>query len=761
MRGEATLLDEPHHHALELLAAKALAEKEYAKAFEFSDRRCRIKPAPQPHCYLLRAEASLRMGKKPYAIADLDHALELGPDDTQANRRMLAWSKGERQRKAARALLANERDIGILRRAIDILGDHEPANFASMTVLDETIEGWVVWNGTSTAEVSMMTEDNVVSFFVEADPHHPLSSEHHRAANFSFARPKSHAPQSFAISAEGRQFFSFRAPGNANAPHRTPKIETASIAPSTIIIPVYADFAATKACLESVLIAMQRTRDFRVLLVDDAAPDSRITNYLRDFSRHSDVELLTNPRNLGFVGSINRALKNVRAGDVILLNADTIVPPGFVDRLAAAARSASDIGTVVPLSNNGEFSSFPIPNEVNDLGSYEDVVALDKIAAATTGLDAVDVPSGIGFCLYITRACLNAVGSLSENYQRGYLEDVDFCLRAREHGFRSVCAPSVYVGHEGSRSFKSEKRSLVARNLQVLDGKFPNYRQECSAFVAADPLRPAREAIERALPYRDERPRIIVAAGGALRAVAEARVSALLAQKQPAMTLEISNGETGPVVRPIGPEDAAPQNIRFALSELAEQQAFEDFLKTIQPSGFEIIDPAGIPTALLDTLIDSGIPYDVFIADAGLFFDPGEPILPGAISDTKTKSGIRPPQQKLRRLAEGADHMLLPCPMAEAFASRHLPKKKLTLLEQPSLPRQLRRQRRSQEREAQKLGILAFRASAEELTSIRALSRAFLDLRPDIGLVVIGSALDDLELIQDWKYLCHGIRCAG
>ena len=103
------------------------------------------------------------------------------------------------------------------------------------------------------------------------------------------------------------------------------------------------------------------------------------------------------------------------------------------------------------------------------------------------------------------------------------------------------------------------------------------------------------------------------------------------------MTLEISNGETGPVVRPIGSEDAAPQNIRFALSEPAERKAFEDFLEAIQPSGFEIIDPAGIPTALLDTLIDSGIPYDVFIADAGLFFGPGEPILPGAISDTKAK----------------------------------------------------------------------------------------------------------------------------
>jgi GT2 family glycosyltransferase len=47
-----------------------------------------------------------------------------------------------------------------------------------------------------------------------------------------------------------------------------------------------------------------------------------------------------------------------------------------------------------------------------------------------TGL-AVDVPNGIGFCLYVTRRCLDEVGLLSEAFQRGYLEDVDFCLRAR------------------------------------------------------------------------------------------------------------------------------------------------------------------------------------------------------------------------------------------------------------------------------------------------------------------------------------------
>src|SRR5262249_18508738 len=160
---------------------------------------------------------------------------------------------------------------------------------------------------------------------------------------------------------------------------------------------------------------------------------------------------------------------HVGNGDIILLNSDTIVPVGFVDRLAAAARSSPDIGTVMPLSNNGDLAGFPVRNSASPLGSLEAVERLDKIATVVNAGRVVDIPNGVGFCLYITRECLDAVGLLSEEFHRGYLEDADFCLRAREHGFRNVCAPSVYVGHEGSKSFGTEKRSLVVRNLAGLE----------------------------------------------------------------------------------------------------------------------------------------------------------------------------------------------------------------------------------------------------------------------------------------------------
>ena len=749
MQGDAPIIDQLHHQDLELLAAQALAGNDYTRAFELADRRCRIAPAPQPNCYLLRAESSFRMGRQAYAIADLDKALELAPDDAQANRRMLAWSKGPRKTKAARSLLTNARDAEVLRKAIEALQHHGPAKFASMMVLDESVEGWAVWDGTAAAEVSIVTPDNTVSFFIDADPFHVLRSDGRSAASFSVARPRSTVPQSLVISVDGDPIFSLRAPGNVNLPETSSQAGVGNdVAIPTVIIPIYADLSATKACLNSVLKAM-RSDTYKVLLVSDAPADSRIQQYLDGFVERTGIEMLVNSTNMGFVGSVNRALAAVETGDVVLLNSDTVVPPGFVTRLAAAAHSSADIGTVVPLSNNGEFSSFPIANDVNELGSYDDIVALDRIAASVNQTNPVDIPSGIGFCLYITRACLDAVRCLSEHYQRGYLEDVDLCLRARELGLRSVCAPSIYVGHEGSRSFKAEKHSLVVRNLQVLEDRFPHYRNECSAFVALDPLRPAREAIERSLPSYGDHPRVIVVGTGAVRATAQARSRASLSNDQPTMLLEITQGAAGPVVRPVGPDGTAPQNIRFAISEVSGQAALDQFLSAIRPARYEILDPASVPSSLLDRIVQGPTPYDIFIADSGLFYPPeqsprvrnADPSNPqDTDSGKEAASRIRLWQRQWQTVAESADHVLAPCPMAMAFASRHLSNVRVSKVDE--IDRQVSRHR------GERLGILAFRASSDELEMIHDLAHAVLDRRPELNVVVIGSTLDDRRLMK-------------
>ncbi len=755
-----TIFDEPHHLALELLAAKALADNEAERAFELSDRRCRIEPTPQPHCYLLRAEASFRLGQKSYALDDLGKVLETAPDDVEANRRLLAWSRGSRQHRAARSLLKTERNTDVLRQALQVLGDDNDGAYASIKVLDETIEGWAAWNQGSLAEVSIRVGNDVISSFIEPDPFHALSGERIRAAGFALTRPRSCEPQLASIAIDGRVFYSVRMPGNEASPKNSPQQTNlaADADEITVIVPVYVDFKATKSCVESLLKAIQQSPGTRVVLVDDATPDLKIKRYLSDIAKQPGVEVLTNARNSGFVGSINRALHHVRHGDVILLNSDTVLPPGFSDRLRAAAKSAPDIGTVNPLSNNGEFSSFPVPNQINDLGTLREVVALDRLAAETNENRVVDLPSGIGFCLYVTRACLNAVGFLSEKYQRGYLEDVDFCLRAREAGFRSVCTTSVYVGHVGSRSFKSEKRSLVVRNLEVLDRKFPTYRNECLAFAAADPLKAARQAIERQLPYPGKEPRMLVTGEGALGEVAQGRADALVSQGQCTIILSIRRTPSGPTVCLKDAAGGIPQNIEFDISQPAEIQSLEDFLKRASLKTIEIADPASVPPRLLDLLIDGHAPYELLLGDAGLLCPHGVSLeIAGADlkptpdeerqsrHDAPDQADLRSWRNRWRAVAASARRILAPCPMAKAFAEPYFPGLKIVSL-QASDERAVAA--KSRPRPAAKLGILVLRGSADELIALRGLTRAIFRTQPDLPVVIIGKTLDDRELMQ-------------
>jgi GT2 family glycosyltransferase len=416
-----------------------------------------------------------------------------------------------------------------------------------------------------------------------------------------------------------------------------------------------------------------------VVLVNDATPNDRLAKYLAKMANLQSVELLNNERNLGFVGSVNRALDHVRKGDIILLNSDTIVPSGFVNRLIAAARLSSDIGTITPLSNNGDLAGFPVRNVASPIGSLETVQSIDNIAAGVNADQVVDIPNGVGFCLYITRECLDAVGFLSEDFDRGYLEDVDFCLRAREHGFRSVCAPSVYVGHVGTKSFGTSKRSLVLRNLDILERRFPKYRIEYGAFSLLDPLRPYRAAIEREVPAPSTSPRLLVTGVGVVGAVTRARVRELVTDAQSVMVLEVRHGGRGPTISITNGAGGIPQSIQFALFSAIERAALFDYVKKLQPSRIEILDPANLPPMLVCLLVDLKVPYEIFIADAGLLSRLGEPValsaarlaacrsprLNKAITSTVDRVGGREATEGWLNMVRGAQRILVPCEHAK------------------------------------------------------------------------------------------------
>jgi|GEM_PF-2801568 len=264
-----------------------------------------------------------------------------------------------------------------------------------------------------------------------------------------------------------------------------------------IVIPVYKDFFSLKRCINSIYASKNKI-NFELILINDASPELEVSKYLDNLSQRRNITILKNEVNLGFVKSANLGLFYRLEGDCLLLNSDTIVYSNWLDRLHEAAYSNDKIATVTPLSNNSELTSYPIIQHNNLFEQFNSLKAIDDIAATKNKKQYIDIPSGVGFCFYIKRQCLNECGGLNEtDILRGYGDEAEFCQRIEGQGWRNICATNVFVAHEGGKSFNHEKRKLALKNMEYLEKVYPDYKQNYLSFIREDSLRRYRYNIEK------------------------------------------------------------------------------------------------------------------------------------------------------------------------------------------------------------------------------------------------------------------------
>ncbi|MGA8810268.1 MAG: glycosyltransferase, partial [Thermoanaerobaculia bacterium] len=189
-----------------------------------------------------------------------------------------------------------------------------------------------------------------------------------------------------------------------------------------VIIPVYGAAKELRACLESV----ERETRHRITLVVDGPQDADVESVIADFA----FRVLRNERRLGFVGSVNRGMRET-SSDVVLLNSDTIVTPRWIEKLIDAAYSSGDVGTVTPLSNHATLCSVPRAFEENLLPAGFDAASFATVVENVSQRSYPRIPTGVGVCLYIRRALLDDIGVFDETeFGLGYGEENDFCMRA-------------------------------------------------------------------------------------------------------------------------------------------------------------------------------------------------------------------------------------------------------------------------------------------------------------------------------------------
>lgn len=261
---------------------------------------------------------------------------------------------------------------------------------------------------------------------------------------------------------------------------------------TAIIVPVHNALAETRRCLA----ALRHHVDARttVVVIDDASQEAGIDSLMD--SLPAFWVPVRNETNLGFVGTVNLGMALAGGEDIILLNSDTCVSSGWLAAIEACAASDPAIASITPLTNNGEIASIPVFCQANPWP--DDPERWARACRESGPAQYPQVPTGVGFCMYLRRDCLDQIGLFDEQaFGRGYGEENDWCMRAIKAGWRHVLCDHAFVAHQGNASFGPLGLGPGGEAMQTLLARHPDYLERVQAFIAADPMAERRQAIVR------------------------------------------------------------------------------------------------------------------------------------------------------------------------------------------------------------------------------------------------------------------------
>jgi GT2 family glycosyltransferase len=219
-------------------------------------------------------------------------------------------------------------------------------------------------------------------------------------------------------------------------------------------------------CLRSLTATPPATAS-EVVVVDNASPDGSGA-LVRNFPSARLIQL---PQNVGFSAGNNAGIRATTGELVMLLNNDTIVPPGAIDRLIGrldADPAAAIAGPrLVDAEGAAELSFGPMISPLSEL-RQKVVMGLHqrRFAPVASWVERVTrrdryVDWVSGACLLVRRAVAEQAGLLDERFFL-YTEDVDFCASVRSLGWKVLFTPAAEIVHLRGRS-----RATAARQMNV------------------------------------------------------------------------------------------------------------------------------------------------------------------------------------------------------------------------------------------------------------------------------------------------------
>lgn len=324
---------------------------------------------------------------------------------------------------------------------------------------------------------------------------------------------------------------------------------------ASVIIPVWNGRRHLSDCLEALL--GQDYPDFEVIAVDNASTDGSADLIAESYPQ---VRVIRNDLNLGFAGGCNVGLRVAKGGVLILLNQDVVVQPGWLPALVDGhkERGVGIAGAKLlepdrrTLSHAGAYLDWPLGMGVH-------------VGAGEVDRGQYDIPRDVeyvtGACLAVASEVVADIGLLDEDYYPAFYEDVDFCWRAREAGWRVKYEPRAAALHDEASSTRHHwlsRHYYHYRNRMVFILKHFTPSQIAREFVPA------------------EKERISSLPADELRAGHVALTEIL------SMWSLIAGGLTGPE-RPGGDRECVLEALRTLREQIVEQQGGESALRRPKP----------------------------------------------------------------------------------------------------------------------------------------------------------------------------------
>ncbi|MCX6791884.1 MAG: glycosyltransferase family 2 protein [Candidatus Gottesmanbacteria bacterium] len=247
----------------------------------------------------------------------------------------------------------------------------------------------------------------------------------------------------------------------------------------------------TEICLSSLEKIEKHDVELRVIVVDNGSSDDSIASIRK---KYPGVTVIPTGKNLGFTGGNNVGItyaRQHRADFVWLLNNDTFVDSHVLSVLRAFRDSKVGIcGSKIYFAPGHEFHSDRYKEtERGKIFWYAGgLVDWDNMYASHRGVDEVDhgqynteeeTPFVTGCSMMIRADVFDRIGELDDRYYL-YLEDLDFCLRAKKAGFSLRYVPSSVLWHVNASSSARPGNPLQqyyqTRNRMLLGFRFAQTR---------------------------------------------------------------------------------------------------------------------------------------------------------------------------------------------------------------------------------------------------------------------------------------------